>query len=361
MELELRRKLKLKKYKIIAEIAKFKKREELVAVLKLAKNNGGKISPDLICNKLLANKPVRVGERIIQRCQNLDLFDKNNSLTEVGFTAAEEELIPDLERSVFSIWVSEDSILSDREKIVKIDYSSESTTDIIRKEKAIKTINIEDWITETCKEMEGLVIDGEKVRIDNIEKKGQLEKISGEEEIWIKWKISDKTLYSMKTTGFINRNLEPPKITFEMLWLNLLQENAIFWDNNDLSLTVKFDSLKDYEKRNFERDDKILQPKIDSLGIFEAVTIKYRIKPRTENDASRWAKWILINTVKNYLNEKEYDKFRIGILVQFSEYSLKLPTLKQLIDELKILKSRDEKFSRVYWYLQSPIDLKLGD
>jgi len=361
MELELRRKLKLKKYKIIAEIAKFKKREELVAVLKLAKNNGGQISPELICNKLLANKPVRVGERILQRCQNLELFDKTNSLTEVGLTAAEEELIPDLERGVFSIWVSEDSILSNREKIVKIDYGSESTTDIIRKDKASKAINIENWITDNCKEMEGLVIDGERVRIENIEKKGQAEEISKEEELWIKWKISDKHPSSMKSTGFIKRNLEPPKIAFEKIWLNLLKENAIFWDNNDLSLTVNFDYLEDYEKRNFERDDKILQPEIDSLGIFEAVTIKYRIKPRTENDASKWAKWILINTIKNYLNEYEYDKFKKRILEQFSEYSLKLPTQRQLVDELETLKRSDEKFSGVFWYLKAPLDLSLGD
>ncbi|MHA1401940.1 MAG: hypothetical protein ACTSQE_16435 [Candidatus Heimdallarchaeaceae archaeon] len=101
MKLELKRNVKVEKYIIIADIARYSKREDITAVLKLAQENDDRVSADLICTKLLGNKPETVGEKIIQRCSDLRLLDVNGYLTDKGRKALEKGSIPIPERGVY--------------------------------------------------------------------------------------------------------------------------------------------------------------------------------------------------------------------------------------------------------------------
>ena len=131
MEFKLEKKLKVKKYVVIAELARYKDRDDIISVLKLANEKGSKVTANQICDELLGGKPTRIGERIIQRCCELLLLTSDGELTQNGFAALSENRVPEPERGIYTIWFAEDNLISNTERIIRIEASQLSSRDEI--------------------------------------------------------------------------------------------------------------------------------------------------------------------------------------------------------------------------------------
>ena len=109
MNISLSRNVKLHCYDILMDMGiKTDKRPDIVAVTKRAQELGGSITPEIICKDLI-NRPkaISAGRNILQRCQDLDLFDDRGRLTEEGQRTAEEETVFMPETGTYRIWFSE--------------------------------------------------------------------------------------------------------------------------------------------------------------------------------------------------------------------------------------------------------------
>ncbi|MEN8217620.1 MAG: hypothetical protein ABFS56_14875 [Pseudomonadota bacterium] len=112
MKLVFQRSLNIQRYRILAEVARTQKRDELQAVLLLAQERGH-VSAKMVADKLLGNRPETVGKRLIQICVTHKLLVEQQSnyiLTEMGQTALKEEKIFIPERGTWEIWVTDDPL-----------------------------------------------------------------------------------------------------------------------------------------------------------------------------------------------------------------------------------------------------------
>ena len=88
--INLKRIVKIEKYRGILDIGRQQKKESYIAVLKLAEENGGKVEATDIINKFFKDRPLYLGEILIHRCFIYGLLTEDGQLTEEGKIAIEE-------------------------------------------------------------------------------------------------------------------------------------------------------------------------------------------------------------------------------------------------------------------------------
>lgn len=208
MDLVLKRKLIMRKFVIIAETARFKDREDIISVLKLANEKGGKVTPKQICDELLGGNPVIVGERIIHRCSELELLDGDGELTQRGMNALTENKIPEPERAIYSVWYADDSIIPDNEKLLQIEQSRLSSGDELfgeNSEENKKLIDLPKILIENPEKFENLKLRGEKAKVLKIEIRGKEVKIPFKENVYVEWEVSQFHPSTIKLMNYIEK------------------------------------------------------------------------------------------------------------------------------------------------------------
>jgi hypothetical protein len=368
--LTLSRNVKIEKYEVLVEIARQYKREELIAVLKLAQEKGGRVTASDICESLLIGRPESVGRALLSRCHYLDLLDERGRLNEIGEKALETSSIFLPERARFRMWFTEDPLLP--QKLLHLQPTDETLTyDDIRNDRNGQVGNSQNDQTSELPDklriLEGREVnllgrDGGLVVVRKIASYCLVKNISSEDNLTLTLCIEAQGPSSLVIDGKFKRALRAPTIEFECAWSELLGPLKDCWDNSRTppALLTSFSELKDVELSSFRKTVHISKPELDGLGVFEDTSVDdVPITPRTNDDATEWAEWLLTRSIETYTTTEEFQEKRKLVKETFPDYpSLQLPSSEDLVGKLWNFRDDRGKLPHQYWYLRAPMDLK---
>lgn len=381
MELVLERTLDVKRYRIIAEVARAQKRDELYAVLLLAKERGY-VFEKMVADDLLGGRPETVGKRLIQICVRHKLLiekesygKKNYLLTEIGQTALATEKIFIPERGTWEIWVTNDPLLPSALIQIKV-FKEPQARNEIKSQKDLKerTNNMQslpEWLFEKLpvEKLQGQSITpladrNADYRFDELEKKGEIvtpdaiitatltiPQIGDTSDLLFTGKIVDKEI----------RYQEAHPITFEKVWPQILQQQGWLtrWRTQQQTqqevLDVSYSELKtDQEWASFHKDYPIQKPYLANLDRFDNTIIdNVPIAPATQQDANHWAHWLLERDTNQYVLKGDFEIMQNKVAESFPDYEITFPEPSDFAQRLRITNPR------AYWYLKAPLDWQI--
>lgn len=368
MEIILKRKVIVKKYKALLDIGIKERRSDIIALLLIAKSHNDQLSIPIICNEFIFRDNETIAKRIIQRCQDLALLDKNLKITEEGLTARDDEMIYYPFTGTYYVWVTEDPIFPQRilniemvdEKInlkqeikgYKWEYINGERTKI-EIEKNI--ISVPEWLknVESFKNIKLFNEDKKDIRIQKIEEK--IEPISIE-ELETQIKISDD-LKLLELSGIFNDEREVPFFPdIHSIWEQILKDKYRKWDWGDESLKLRYNETSAVEKKSFTKIFNFSDPIIDKFDKFESIDIKLKIKPESDEEATLWANWLLENQIQEFMFPQIFKNYKNQISSKFQSFNIELKPVKE-ISEVFINKMFIEEISNDFWFIQAPLDI----
>jgi len=375
MELVLKRSLKIERYRIIAEVARAQERNELHAVLLLAKE-WKHVSAQMVADELLGGRPEIVGKRLIQICATHKLLEQqyhgNYILTEVGQTALATEKIFIPERGTWEIWVTNDplwpSTLINIQPFDEPSAFSETGRDK-KKELEERTNNMQSlpkWLVENLQKQSITPLADRKTdyHFNEVAEKGEL--VSPDADITATLTIpqfseNSSLLFTGKIAGKNCRYQDKHTINFELAWQQILQQQnwltrwRIQPKTQQEVLNVAYSELEtDEERASFQKDYPISKPYLANLNRFDDTTIhEVPIAPATQQDANRWAHWFLERDTTQYVLQGEFEVLQNKVAKRFPDYSITFPEQSSFAQQLR------QTNSRAYWYLQAPLDWQI--
>ena len=384
MELILSRRLEIHCFEVFAEVAKAERRQEIQSILLLAQENGGRLTPELVCRDLLGGRPTVVGRTIIQRCRGYHLLEGNDDesyLTEEGHKSASRGVVFIPEKGKYRIWVTDDPLFTDAAlDIEPVKEAALSVDDVHASQHAPgrRGDNTRRGTRGVPEDMNGQS-DALRGRVFTPLKPGsqqyqinfvapewvRVEDAEAHPQSRITWTARADDLGKVRVDGaYRAEGLAPPQVSFEKLWLGLLGRNAVDWDVAEdgayLRCAFDGDGLTDANRRTFRRVLTFETPSIPDLGEFDPLEVEdVPIAPRKPGDAQAWAEWLLEDRISSYLDEKSFAALQHEVRRAFPEFEVSLPGIPQLLAHIRQRAERGDtgRLPASFWYLQAPRDL----
>ncbi|MBA0169930.1 MULTISPECIES: hypothetical protein [Pectobacterium] len=373
-EFILRRNINVFCWNVKATISKEAKRDDLMPVLKRAKENDGTYGRD-IADHLLGEEIGReiVGIRLLTICESLNLLENRGGknrpryfLTEEGEKALYSRYVMVPEEGTWTIWASDDSLL--KYPILYVEpFREGSASDEVRgnkskdsKARKDRFENIPHWLSNACSITKmPAAIGNEPIRLDHIDTK--IERIADNARLSLEWRPE---INSLKLNGSIkeisvNSTPKAPEISFSDVWQELLENEQLWhqWQEAKGRLLVSFDLTDNTERSLLQRRLDFVKPGIQKFGNFEQIHRKVALFPQNQEDAQRWAEWKLKDQIHTYATEAEFAKWCQQALMLFEEYSnvIELPTRYELATDA--WQNRyDRKNTSTIWHMMAVED-----
>lgn len=382
MEFPLSRPLRVLCYEVLAEVGLAEKRPEIQAVLLLAQENHGRVTPDLVCRKLLGGRPLPVGKTILQRCRALQLLggnDEESILTEEGAQSISEAEVFIPEKGKYRIWVTADPLFTRPLLDLEPVQEDELTTDLARESSQRRRSALAPSKGEPKTSRRVMADEAERLRGQTFRPSRpgtpryrinfvgpEWVEVSDErarQPTRITWTVSDTRSYPVHVDGaFQADDIEPPEFRFDEVWLGTLGDRARDWKPTERGpcLHVGFNEIKDAERASFRWDMAFDHPKIPNFGEFDPIEAgAVPLAPRSQKDADQWATWLLRHRVNTYVDMDGFAKLQDEVRGEFTEFRVDLPRRHDLVRALRrVLGSgSDDRPEAGYWFLQAPLDL----
>lgn len=361
--IKLRRKVKIQKFRALFDLGKQREKDIYIALLKLAEENNGIITPELIIEKFFKGRPRELGIRIIQNCKIDGLFDEEGNISEEGREALIDNKVFLNENGAYEFWVTFDPLLPqiilDIKPISVYKKENEAVLKVIEE--------VPKWIKYLeNKKVELLNKNKDVVKVNHF--LPHIEKLRNNLNVSIHFSIapqdhSDES--KLVVTGDLRKNFsEIQQYSFEEVWSSLLGRESSSWDQEKSVLLCKFDEVKETNSRiNFSIDKTFPSPTILELEKFDDVTVKnIPVKPVNEKEANKWANWILEQEIKDYIDEDSYLELcnNIAMKPQLLDFEISFISQRELAKKFIKRESNGQlKFLEKYWFLQTPLDLKI--
>jgi len=371
MELVFQRRLNIQCYRILAEVARTQKRDELHAVLLLAQERRH-VSAKMVADELLGNRPETVGKRLIQICirHNLLVEQEHNNyiLTEMGKTALEKEKIFIPERGTWEIWVTDDPLWASALIQIKPfneppafkETGRDKKTELEERGKNMQ--NLPKWLVE---KLQGQIITPladrkADYRFDELAKKGE-KVVTPDANITATLTIPQFCETSdLRFTGkLVDKQYhyqEQHTMTFELAWHQILEQQSWLtrWRTQQEVLDVSYQDLSEQERAHFLKNYPIQTPYLTDLDKFDDTIIdNVPIAPATQPDANHWAHWLLERDTNRYALKGDFETMQNQVTKYFPDYEITFPDQSEFAQQLR------QTNPRAYWYLQAPLDWQI--
>jgi len=366
--LALSRQLKIEKFEAIMEIGRQQRREELLAILMLAEEHGGKVSPKDVSQELLQERPELVGKAIVDRCRDLGLLDESGVITPIGREALRTGNVFVPEKGRYVLWFTEDPLVS--QKLIHIEPKEESYLNdevAIIKTRGTKQVTEPEPLPKKIMTLARGIYDlmgkgAGSVVIRTIEANGLTCPLGPGDNARVTLRIDHKDS-RLEISGGFERLLKAPSLDFQEVWISALGPLARLWahSRDSPALKTSFDELSSKELTSFSKTVTLTRPTLERYGEFDDTSVDdVPIVPRTSADAASWARWLLKRSVIGYADDERYKRLVESCMSRFPDFpGIKLPTAEKLAEELAEDKGPDGTLPRAYWYLQAPLDLKV--
>lgn len=358
-------------------------RPDIRAILMLADENGERLDADILMTKFFPGLNHAIGKNIIRRYMEMGLLDNSGRLTESARLSMELEknrvLIP--ESGDYKIWVTEDTLVPQR--ILRLNRISEvelnefeyrpkqaggqkSSEVIYRPEK------LPEWLTFDRVSTFMVLFEGEilPIAVSELETKGFYVKENDKHFEGYSPRLIMKINSGHSVTVEVRDDIMSSALEIESevesedLWNQVVDEFALEWEGGILSsgfAKFDFDKLDQRGKDSFLVSVSSRDIALHTLGKFTSSEIELNAQPATQDDADRWGKYSLENSINDYVNEQEFEEIKRLVRSKFANLiPEELPSLRDLVEEFKQTGMEGGEYDKRYWYLMAPIDLKYG-
>jgi hypothetical protein len=382
MEFPLSRPLEVFCYEVLAEVSQAEKRQEIQAVLLLAQENHGRVTPELVCNKLLGGRPLVVGKTILQRCRALQLFEGNDEesiLTEQGLQSVSDGEVFIPEKGKYRIWVTNDPLFTrpmlDLEPVQENGLTRDQVQESLQRRRVAPAPGEGELkISRKVMADEAAWLKGQifrpsrpgapRYRINFVGPEWvEVPDEGARQPTRITWAVSDTESHPVHVDGaFQTHDIEPPGFRFDEIWLGILGERAQDWKPTEKGtcLHVGFKEITDAERASFRWDMTFERPKIPDLGEFDPTEAgAVPVAPRSQKDADQWATWLLGHRVNSYIGMDGFAELQAEVRREFPGFDVDLPGRHDLVRALRrgFGNGSDDRPVVGYWFLQAPLDL----
>ncbi len=364
-KITFQRKVNVQTWDLRLSLQKYDAHPVWLAILKLAKENSGRVSAKMFREKLLVNKLTDLQAKILLNRVVLEgLLDKNYHITTEGKDALDKNLIPFQMSGMFTTSFVDDVLIP--QVVLSVSEPHESRVDgksLKRNGQAKKEIEKAREVPEFIKNTIDIPIlvnkGAEPVVIKEVEEYGTSLEVT---QTILVLQITSSNQISLRLENPVDRRFTLPEylnLTYTDAIDTLLSSLGNNWVREKEMVHVGFDETELTERRNFQKSFTIAKPNVPGFGEFESVTTPLvKIEPKTLVDAQTWYDWLLIDQLPNkYLQESMFQKHVSKVGKKFSDnLLLDIPDQERLAQDL--FQSGDAAKS---WLLRAPLDLSLGD
>jgi hypothetical protein len=354
-------------FMLMMEIGKAAERKDIISIVKFAAENGGELSPDLLCRELLNDRPENVGRTVLNRCCGERLMEWSDDgqftrLTPIGEHAAETGVHYQAMREIYEIVYYDKGLLPcliDCRGTGQSEFNKEGG-----KYPSFSPYEVNNDVKENLTEPISFKLPGrdEEIKVFSIARNGG--RADKGKKLKISYKLSDDDKDELTLSGEIRGKLFGLGYTFKEGFQSVLKSVGRYkdWDSKHGYLKIRFSDLtSDYEKRNFSWnilektaiESYFCEEALDSLTITGVPVF-----PKSLKDAQEWFIWLLKNELTDYLEEAQYQDYSKKIRQMFGSFEddLEIPDSQELA---KIIKSESNgKIPDKYWYLVAPNDMR---
>ena len=368
----LSRSMDIETWNILGTVAEAQQRNEMMPLLKyLDEFTQGTIED--ISEHLFFEQKARavVVKRLLTILKLYELVDadegkKTYELTEAGRQALEQKRMFVPEDGAWEISASDDPLLP--HQVLKLTSFKEpdalSETNPGNRDKLNDRHNNMVRIPSWFAEFQGKELiphtGGEDIRIDAIKKKG--EKVKAKLSFLIDWHVNANSVEIIGGKKIVT-SLKGPGLSVAEVWKILLENdndlNADDWNEAKEKMAVAFEDANSSARKLMQREFKFVQPEIYNnevdFGEFDDIVVKsVAICARTQEDAQKWARWRLDNSITGFASEKSYSLWKAKAKEPFQEFSIDLPTRDEAARALI-----GKQLSAADWYLVAASDWRL--
>ncbi|MHA1399675.1 MAG: hypothetical protein ACTSQE_04970, partial [Candidatus Heimdallarchaeaceae archaeon] len=217
--------------------------------------------------------------------------------------------------------------------------------------------DVPEWIIDKAKRSKELTLDDNPIDILDVEKKGRKAKLYNEDKLSITWSISKYGKHTLRLSGLVKRMITPPQYSFDDIWKLLLGDDFKFWDSDNSKFLVSFNQLSEKERHTFKTTRVFNNPNLKGLGTFNEFNMDLDIAPSSQEEAEKWGNWLLIEDLSKFITEKGYREHVQEIKSKFPLFNISLLKQKDLVSKLNELATKNQRYRRKYWFVQTPLDL----
>lgn len=366
--IRLTREIRVECWRVIGQVAKAAKRNELLPVLLRARERGQTDARD-IAEHLLFESGSRqvIAQRLLQIAERYGLLVQENRqcrLTESGSTALETKQIFVPEHGTWTVWVSNDLLLGP--SILRVEpWKEVPANEEVRRKKhddvpERRFRNLPQWVLDAFGVITTPLVGGAPLRIDELEAKGEV--VDAKTELRATWDVTGGRLRIDGTLGGsrVNAVANAPEIPVDAVWMQLMQAEGLWpqWDGSAVALRVSFDETISGERESLVRGVHFKRPDIESLGTFDATTVDgIALRASSHQDAARWAGWRLRARVQDYATAEQFGKWTAEAVKPFAEFGPSTPARQELADSA--WRERTDRPTPSTWHLVAAEDWSL--
>lgn len=366
--IRLSREIRVECWRVIGQVAKAAKRNELLPTLLRARDLGQTDARDIAEHLLFDYGSRRViAQRLLQLAEQYGLLVQENRqyrLTESGSTALETKQIFVPEHGTWTVWVSKDPLLN--ATILRVEPWRESSAfDEVwgeERDKAPKRRfeKLPRWVRDAEGVITTPLVGSTSLRIDHLEHEGEV--ADAETTLRAVWDVNGARMRIVGTLGSkpVDAVASAPEIAADAVWMQLMQAEGLWseWDETVDALRVGFDETIAGERESLVRSISFKRPDIESLGGFDATKVEgIALRARSAQDATRWAEWRLRERIKDYAITEHFGAWTADAINPFTEFDPSTPTRQKLAESA--WSDRTDRPTSSTWHLVAAEDWSL--
>ncbi len=368
----LARKVPLRRFDLVATIAREEARAELAPVLVWAKQEsdaGRELNPVALAQHLLGPGAgmITVAKRLLLICRDLHLVtDDFVRLTDQGIHAARTGKVLQPDKGEWSLWAADDPLL--HFPIIGVTPRTDSqngSEQRRRDEPRPRAAELPDWVLAAAEQVAPMLTDGRLARFDDIAA-AAIETTTAD-ELEIRWTVSDKP--ELRVVGNINgrHRIDQPISRDDLpeaasVWHELLASKRLdrSWDNTRQALVIPFAAANTEDERlNMRTTLEFPSPSLDGVGTFHDVKVpSITLSPDSNRAATEWARHQIGALLSGVQTTRVYEGLTQRVRSTFSGWNIELPTREELARQLAA-GTRSDARSRPYWAVQAALDWNL--
>jgi hypothetical protein len=349
MRIELKRRIKVQAFEVLATFAFPEERTEILSLLQMA-NSMGPLNGERVVDRkqgLLPGRPKVMGTRLLNMAVSMDLLEVNGGtymLTEFGRENLDNEFVFVPEKSTWTVWVADDPLIP--ASVIHVERHKEGRPDKNRMETQVlpaPLLALNDTKVELLRPHH---TKDTQMRIKRIEEKGRSSSVNTELELTLLADVGQETILRVNgSLGTGQSNEINQRIPFDapphsklFTMLMQLSDYANDWHHEESILSVSFTDLNNDERQNHTKRMHVKKPQLEGLGRFNTVELlDIPLKPRGDQDARKWAEWEFWNNLTTHPWDTEIASRWIGISERFTLPNRGLahpPTVAERINDL---------------------------
>ena len=365
--INLKRAVDVSCWRVVGQVARASKRAELIPILLRVRDQGQSNAEDIAAHLFFeARSRKAVAERLLRIAATYRLLEESRgsyALTGEGSDAIESEQVFVPEHGTWTVWASDVPLLGSRVLRVEAWQEPSAYDEVWGKDRDAERVfeQLPGWLSKVVGHVQRPCGgDGHSLRIDALE--GEGEAVSADATLSVEWAVGAGRLQVSGSVGSkkVQTDLDPPVRSHPDVWRELLEHEGIWsnWDNTREALLVGFDDTEDPERESMTRTLRIGRPRVDGLGVFDAIAISgVGLAARSQADAERWAKWRLESRIQDYATQRRMTEWARAASEPFTEHRIDLPNRGALAGEA--WKAREELPSPRTWHLVAAEDWRL--